>query len=380
MNSFGDRLRLTTFGESHGAAIGGILDGLPAGVKIDEAFLRSQMAKRKPGGKYATSRKEDDEVELLSGIFDGISTGAPIGFIIKNKEQKSGDYDNLKDIFRPGHADFTYFAKWGIREHRGGGRASARETAIRVAAGAIAQMMLNEFDISVQSGVYAVGELSGDGDGDFDFAQNSEIFALYPDMEERFKEQILTAKNAGDSVGASVLTVINGVKAGLGEPLYNRLDAKIAEAMMGINGVKAVEIGEGVNAARLMGSQNNDFMQNSANSVATTDSQIHHSASGDADFKNIFMTNHSGGILGGISTGQEIIIKTHFKPTPSIFLAQNTIDKTAQNAICALRGRHDPCIGIRGSVVATAMARLVVADMLLLNAASKMEHLRRIYG
>ena len=259
MNTFGRKLTLTTFGESHTAAIGGVLDGFPAGVHIDLNFIQSELDKRKPGGsKFATARSEGDRVEILSGVFDGLSTGTPIGFIIRNENQKSGDYENLRELFRPGHADYAYYRKYGIRDHRGGGRSSARETAVRVAGGAIAQILLNEFGVSVQSGVASVGEISCGERLDFDLAARSEIFSL--GNEKAMKEEILKAKQEHDSVGASVVTVIRGAPAGLGEGLYYKFDAAVAAAMMGINGVKAVEIGEGVNASKMRGSQNNDSM------------------------------------------------------------------------------------------------------------------------
>ncbi|QCD53440.1 chorismate synthase [Campylobacter sp. RM16192] len=354
MNSFGRKLILTTFGESHGAAIGGVLDGFPAGVKIYEEFLQGELDKRKPGqSKFATARKEGDKIEILSGIFEGVSTGTPIGFVIYNENQKSKDYENLREIFRPGHADYTYFKKYAIRDHRGGGRSSARETAVRVAGGAFAQILLNEFGVKVESGVSGVGTVKAQK-FDFDVAGNSEIFAL--DKENLMMDEILKAKQAHDSVGASVVTRILNAPAGLGEGLYDKLDARLAAAMMGINGVKAVEIGEGVEASAMLGSENNDCMNEAG-----------------------FLSNHAGGILGGMSTGAEILITTHFKPTPSIFLAQQTQNIHGENAICELRGRHDPCIGIRGSVVATAMARLVIADFMLLNLACNLEKLKTIY-
>ena len=355
MNTLGIKLRLTTFGESHGVAIGGVLDGFPAGVKIDTKFLQAELDKRKPGGKFATSRKEADEVQILSGVFDGLSTGAPIGFVIYNANQHSKDYENIKDLFRPGHADYGYFSKFGIRDHRGGGRSSARETAVRVAGGAFSQMLLNEFGISVESGVISVGEIMAEN-LDFANADNSEIFALDKGAENLQKELIANLKKKGESVGASVLTIANGVPKGLGEPLYAKADALIGGAFMGLNGVKAVEIGDGVEVSHKFGSENNDFMD-----------------------KNGFKSNHAGGILGGITTGEQIIIKTHFKPTPSIFADQPTIDKNGDETICSLRGRHDPCIGVRGSVVCTALARLIIADLLLLNASANLENLKKIY-
>ena len=404
MNTFGRKLTLTTFGESHAAAIGGVLDGFPAGVRIDLNFIQSELDKRKPGGsKFATARSEGDRVEILSGVFDGVSTGTPIGFIIRNENQKSGDYENLRELFRLGHADYAYYRKYGIRDHRGGGRSSARETAVRVAGGAIAQILLGEFGVSVQSGVASVGEISCGGQLDFELAAHSEIFSL--GNEEAMKEEILKAKRDHDSVGASVVTVIRGAPAGLGEGLYYKFDAAIAAAMMGINGVKAVEIGEGANASKMRGSQNNDSMSaayagvnlgvdNSTLDGASERSNLNggkfdeykSEADGEAccgsnsDKKFGFASNHAGGTLGGMTIGQEVLIKTHFKPTPSIFLSQPTQNVRGEDIICELRGRHDPCIGVRGSVVATAMARLVTADMLLLNLSANLANLKKIYG
>ena len=400
MNTFGRKLTLTTFGESHGTAIGGVLDGFPAGVRIDLNFIQSELDKRKPGGsKFATARSEGDRVEILSGVFDGLSTGTPIGFVIRNENQKSGDYDNLRELFRPGHADYAYYRKYGIRDHRGGGRSSARETAVRVAGGAIAQILLGEFGINVQSGVASVGEISCGERLDFDLAARSEIFSL--GNEEAMKEEILKAKRDHDSVGASVVTVIRGAPAGLGEGLYYKFDAAIAAAMMGINGVKAVEIGEGVSASKMRGSENNDSMGaahagvnfsgggNPALDGADERSNLNggkfdefKSACCDSnlDEKFGFASNHAGGTLGGMTSGQEVVIKTHFKPTPSIFLSQPTQNVRGEDVVCELRGRHDPCIGVRGSVVATAMARLVTADMLLLNLSANIANLKKIYG
>nr|WP_314734327.1 chorismate synthase [uncultured Campylobacter sp.] len=399
MNTFGRKLTLTTFGESHAAAIGGVLDGFPAGVRIDLNFIQSELNKRKPGGsKFATARSEGDRVEILSGVFEGVSTGTPIGFIIRNENQKSGDYENLRELFRPGHADYAYYRKYGIRDHRGGGRSSARETAVRVAGGAIAQILLGEFGVSVQSGVASVGEISCGERLDFDLAARSEIFSL--GNEEAMKEEILKAKQGHDSVGASVVTVIRGAPAGLGEGLYYKFDAAIAAAMMGINGVKAVEIGEGVSASKMRGSQNNDSMSaayagvnlgmdNSTLDGADEPANLNGGKfdecksacrGSNSDEKFGFASNHAGGTLGGMTSGQEVVIKTHFKPTPSIFLSQPTQNVRGEDVTCELRGRHDPCIGVRGSVVATAMARLVTADMLLLNLSANLANLKKIYG
>ena len=357
MNTFGRQLRLTTFGESHGKALGCILDGVPAGLTIDEAFIQSELDRRKPGkSPLETARKEADKVEILSGVFEGLSTGTPIAMVIFNSDQKSKDYANVKDLFRPGHADYTYHHKYGLRDYRGGGRSSARETAARVAAGAIAKLMLSEMGITVQSGLCEVDGIVSKT-YDFDYALTSPLLALDPDQAPAQEAAILAAKDAHDSVGGVVLTRATGVPAGLGEPLYYKLDAILAEAMMGINAAKAVEIGDGTDAARLHGSQNNDPLTPGG-----------------------FESNHSGGILGGISNGDEILVKTHFKPTPSIFQPQSTVTTDNEPATLNLKGRHDPCVAVRGAVVTEAMMALVLADMALLNMGKKMEHLTKIYG
>lgn len=360
MNTFGTALKFTSFGESHGKAIGCVIDGLPAGLKIDEAFLQSELDKRRPGAnKYATQRKENDKAQILSGVFEGRSSGAPLAIVIYNENQHSKDYESIKDIFRPAHADFTYFAKYGLRDYRGGGRSSARESAARVAAGAVAGMLLNEFGISVESGVFSVGEVKSslkNHEFSFETAASSEIFALDKELEQAFKDEITRARNAKDSVGAGVFTRVSHLFAGLGEPLYDKLSSKLAHAIMGLNAVKGFEIGAGLAASTLRGSQNNDEMK-------------------DAHF----LSNHAGGILGGISSGADLELKTYFKPTPSIFLPQQTMNSRGENAICELKGRHDPCVGVRGSVVVTAMVRLVLADCLLLNLGSKLENLKKIY-
>lgn len=356
MNTFGRKFCFTTFGESHGRAIGCIVDGVPAGLNIDESFIQSELDRRKPGqNKYATARKEGDTIEILSGVFEGVSTGTPIAMVIFNENQKSGDYESVKDLFRPGHADFTYFHKYGIRDYRGGGRSSARETAARVAAGAIAKLLLASLHVKVQSGICAIDGIEAKS-YDFERVAKSEIYALDGSVEEAQKEAILAAKNAHDSVGGVALVHVVGAPVGLGEPIYYKLDALLAEAMMGINGVKGVEIGEGFHASSLKGSQNNDAITQEG-----------------------FMTNHSGGILGGMSNGDTITCKVYFKPTPSIFIAQETIDTEGRELTCNLKGRHDPCIAVRGSVVAESMAALVIADLLLLNLGSQLSHLTQAY-
>ncbi len=357
MNSFGQKLRFSTFGESHGTAIGCLLDGVPAGLEIDEEFIQSELDRRKPGkSEFETARKEADKVEILSGVFEGKSTGTPIAMVIYNTNQKSKDYSNIKDVFRPGHADFTYFHKYGIRDYRGGGRSSARETAARVAAGAVAKLMLNTLDISVLSGISEVGGVKS-SNFDYEAAKKSIIYSLDPECEEDQKAVILKAKNDHDSVGGVSRVLIKGVPKGLGQPLYYKLDGVLADAMMGINAVKAVEIGDGVLSASLLGSENNDEI--------TSDG---------------FVTNHSGGILGGISNGDDIVLNVYFKPTPSIFKEQRTVTTENKDIDFSLKGRHDPCVAVRGTVVCESMAALVIADMLLLNMGSTMSGVSKYYN
>lgn len=357
MNTFGERFRFTTFGESHGKALGCIVDGVPAGIKFNEEFIQSEMDRRKPGqNEFATARNEGDKIEVLSGVFEGVTTGTSIAMVIFNENQKSKDYTNIKDLFRPGHADFTYFNKYGVRDYRGGGRSSARETAARVAAGAVAKLMLNELGIKVQSGICAIDGIESQK-VDFKFARSSEIYALDNEVEESQKEAIKTAKKSHDSVGGVALVNVQHVPVGLGQPLYYKLDAQIANAMMSINAVKAIEIGEGFASSSLKGSQNNDQITQEG-----------------------FQSNNSGGILGGISNGDDINVKVYFKPTPSIFVKQKTINTLNEEVECELKGRHDPCVAVRGSVVAESMMSLVIADMLLLNMGSQIHQLKKAYS
>ena len=356
MNSFGLKLRFSTFGESHGKALGCVLDGVPAGLEIDEEYIQSELDRRKPGkSEFETARKEADKVEILSGVFEGKSTGTPIAMVIYNTNQKSKDYTNIKDVFRPGHADFTYFHKYGIRDYRGGGRSSARETAARVAAGAIAKLMLRKLGITVQSGISEVAGIQAQK-FDYEAAKKSIIYALDKEKEEAQKAAILKAKNEHDSVGGVSRVVIKGTPIGLGQPLYYKLDSVLADAMMGINAVKAVEVGDGVLSARAQGSQNNDQIR-----------------------KDGFETNHAGGILGGISNGEDIVLNVYFKPTPSIFKEQHTITTENEEVDFSLKGRHDPCVAIRGTIVCESMAALVIADMLLLNMGSQMDKVELYY-
>jgi len=356
MNSFGKIFKFTTFGESHGTAIGVIIDGVPAGLEIDEDFIQSEMDRRKPGkNKFSTQRKEDDKIEILSGVFEGKTTGTPIGIVIYNKNQKSKDYSNIKDIFRPGHADYTYWYKYGIRDYRGGGRSSARETATRVAVGAIAKLILKQLNIEIESGIIEIGGIRAEKE-DFEFAKNSEIFALDKDKETEWKDAIDNARKSHDSLGGVVKLKIKNLPIGLGEPIYYKLDNILASAMMSINATKGIYIGD-KEAHKLKGSQNNDPIREDG-----------------------FETNHAGGILGGISDGEDVEMEIFFKPTPSIFKSQKTIDINKNEKDFKLEGRHDPIVAIRGSVVTEAMAAVVIVDMLLLNMTRTMKNILKVYN
>jgi len=355
-NSFGEIFRFTTFGESHGKAIGVVIDGVPAGLNFDEEFLQNELDRRKPGkNRFATPRKESDTAEVLSGVFEGKTTGTPIAIVIYNKNQKSKDYSNIKEIFRPGHADFTYWHKYGIRDYRGGGRSSARETAARVAAGAVAKMILKELNINIQSGVVEIGGLRAKKE-DFEYAKKSELFALDQQMEKKWADMIDKIKMEHNSLGGAVKLKISNLPVGLGEPVYYKLDNILASAMVSINAVKGVFIGN-QNTHKLTGKDNNDQIS-----------------------KNGFLSNNSGGVLGGISNGEDVIAEIFFKPTPSIFQEQKSLDINGNEVEVNLKGRHDPIVAVRGSVVVEAMSACVVADMLLLNMTRKMDYIKKIYS
>ena len=355
MNSIGNLLRLTTFGESHGVAIGGVLDGYPAGVLIDEDFVRGEMGRRRPGqSAITTSRNEADEVEFLSGIFEGRSTGAPIAFTIRNSNNRSADYDNLRETFRPSHADYVYDRKYGIRDHRGGGRSSARETAVRVCAGALAKLALVQLGIRVTAYTSQVGEISlphGYSAYDLSLAESNAVRC--PDVEAAaaMEQLILDVKRAGDTIGGVVTCVVTGAPVGLGEPLYGKLSASLASAMMSINAAKGFDYGNGFAAAAGRGSQQNDVFYNDGGAIATR-------------------TNNSGGIQGGISNGNDIYFRVAFKPVATLLMEQHTVTRDGEETMLLSRGRHDPCVVPRAVPVVEAMAALVVLDHYLLDRAS----------
>ncbi len=350
-NTFGRALRFTTWGESHGPALGVVLDGCPPGIALSEADIQPFMDARKPGtSKFTTQRKEADEVRILSGVFEGKTTGTPISMMIENTDQRSKDYSEIAKSYRPGHADYTYDAKYGIRDYRGGGRSSARETAARVAAGAVARLIIPEVTITG-----FVCELGGDGIdyGAVDYKQINQNPFWCPDSvaAKRWEEMVDSARKNGSSLGAVVECVAEGVPAGWGAPVYAKLDSDLAAAMMTINATKGVEIGDGFAAARLTGEQNADAM------------------SPGADGNPAYASNHAGGTAGGISTGQPVVCRTAFKPTSSILTPVASINSDGEATQVRTKGRHDPCVGIRGTPVVEAMMALVLADHKLLHKA-----------
>lgn len=351
-NSFGNVFKLTTFGESHGLAIGGVIDGCPAGISIDFDAIQREMDRRKPGqSKIVTQRKEPDTVEFLSGIFEGITTGTPIGFIIKNSNQKSKDYSHIKDVFRPSHADFTYTEKYGQRDYRGGGRSSARETACRVVAGAIAKQFLNSIEINAYTAsVGAIALNKNYQDLDLSKTESNAVRCPDPVMAEKMIDRIKAIRKEGDTIGGTVSCVIKNVPIGLGEPVFDRLHAQLGKAMLSINAVKGFEYGSGFEGVRMKGSEHND--------VFNTDGST--------------KTNRSGGIQGGISNGMDIYFNVAFKPVATVMQAQETIDKDGNAVEMHGKGRHDPCVVPRAVPIVEAMAALVLADFMLLNRLSKL--------
>ena len=342
-NAFGQLFQVTTFGESHGPGLGAIVDGCPPGLALTEADLQVDLDRRRPGqSRYTTQRKEADQVEILSGTFEGLTTGTPIGLLVRNTDQKSKDYGNIKDVFRPAHADYTYQNKYGLRDYRGGGRASARETVMRVAAGAIAKKYLREnFGVSVDGYLSQVGaiklaaeDLSARDDNDFFCAEPAKVAAV--------AELIDQVRRAEDSIGAEVSVIASGVPVGLGEPVFGKLDADLAHGLMGINAVKAVAIGDGFAVAGQRGTEHRDEMRSAG-----------------------FSSNHAGGILGGISSGQDILASIALKPTSSLSTPGKSVSLTGEEVEVVTKGRHDPCVGIRAVPIAEAMVALVLMDHLL---------------
>jgi chorismate synthase len=356
-NSFGTLFRLTTFGESHGAGVGGVIDGFPAGIEIDEAFVQQELDRRRPGqSRITTSRKEPDAVEFLSGIFEGKSTGCPIGFLVRNTNQHSNDYDNLRELFRPSHADYTYYNKWGIRDHRGGGRSSARETISRCVGGALAKLALAQMGVKVQAYVSQVGPIALERDyKQYDLSLAESNIVRCPDSVKaaEMEELIAKIKGEGDSIGGVITCVATGVPAGWGEPAFGKLHAALGGAMLSINAVKGFEYGEGFAGVAQRGSEQNDVFFNNNGKIDTH-------------------TNHSGGIQGGISNGQDIYFRVAFKPVATLLMEQPTVDIHGNDTVVKARGRHDPCVVPRAVPVVEAMAAMTLLDYALINRAAKL--------
>ena len=362
-NTFGKLFTLTTFGESHGEALGGIVDGCPASLEMDFNFIQSELDKRRPGQSYiVTQRKESDTVEFLSGIFEGKTTGTPIGFIIRNENQKSKDYEHNVDVYRPSHADYTYDAKYGMRDHRGGGRSSARETVSRVVAGAIAKLILKQHGISINAYTSQVGEIKLLKDyHDLDFSKIDSNIVRCPDalLADTMIQKIEQVRKAGDTIGGVISCVIKGTPVGLGEPVFDKLHADIGKAMLSINAVKGFEYGSGFEGVKMNGSTHND-------------SPIPNPSPKEKGADIVFKTNHSGGILGGISNGDDIYFRVAFKPVATIMQKQNTVNSKGEAVEIMGKGRHDPCVLPRAVPIVEAMAALVLVDHILRNKSSKL--------
>ena len=358
-NSIGTIFRLTTFGESHGVAIGGVVDGMPAGVDIDISFIQQELNRRRPGqSSITTSRNESDRVEFLSGVFEGKSTGAPIGFIVYNENQHSSDYDNMRDVFRPSHADFTYQHKYGIRDHRGGGRTSARITLSRCVAGALAKLVLRQYGINITAYTMQVGNISIGSDYrryDLSVAETNAVRCPDPVKAAEMEELIKEVKSEGDTIGGIIQCVVSGCPVGLGSPEFDKLHAVLGKAMLSINAVKGFEYGEGFAGVTQRGSEQNDlFCIDSENNVR-------------------MQTNHSGGVQGGLSNGEDIVFRVAFKPVATLLREQPTIDKLGNATTLLARGRHDPCVLPRAVPVVEAMAAMVILDELLIDRCARTE-------
>ena len=354
-NTFGKIFRFTTWGESHGPAIGCVVDGCPPNISLSEQNIQVELNKRKPGqSKFTTQRKEDDKVSILSGVFEGKTTGTPISMIIYNKDMRSRDYETIKDKFRPGHADFTYFKKYGYRDYRGGGRQSARETASRVAAGAVAKKVLENKLGKKYKVIGAVTQLGILGcninNWNDNFIRKNNLFCPDRSVLKLWEKYLLNVRKSGSSCGAVIEIRARGIPVGLGAPIYSKLDMDLASAMMSINAVKGVNIGSGMNSAQLTGEENSDEISQKGKKIK-------------------FKSNHAGGILGGISSGQEIKVSFAVKPTSSILTSRKTIDKFGKNTSISVKGRHDPCVGIRAVPIGEAMMNCVLLDHLMMNIA-----------
>lgn len=351
-NTFGNIFTLTTFGESHGEGVGGVIDGMPAGIAVDIGFIQNELNRRKPGqSKLTTSRAEGDKVEVLSGVFEGRTTGCPIGFLVRNTNQHSHDYENVRNVFRPSHADFTYTSKYGLRDHRGGGRSSARETISRVVGGAFAKLALRQLSIDITAYTSQVGTIAIERDyRQFDFSEIEKNPVRCPDPQaaKRMEELILSVKADGDTIGGVITCVIKGCPVGLGEPAFGKLHAALGSAMLSINAVKGFEYGEGFEGVSQRGSEQNDIFFNDNGTISTR-------------------TNHSGGIQGGISNGQDIYFRVAFKPVATLLREQPTVDKNGVETSLEVKGRHDPCVLPRAVPVVEAMAAMTILDYYLIN-------------
>ena len=356
-NTFGNIFTLTTFGESHGPAIGGVVDGMPAGIDIDMEFIQSELNRRRPGqSKITTSRNEADQVELLSGVFEGKSTGCPIGFIVRNTNQHSNDYENMRDVFRPSHADYTYYNKYGIRDHRGGGRSSARITISRCVGGALAKLALRQMGINITAYTSQVGDIAVSHNYstlDFNEIERNPVRCPDPDKAQEMEQLITEVKAEGDTIGGIITCVVKGCPVGIGEPEFGKLQAMLGAAMLGINAAKGFEYGEGFGCVTSRGSQQNDIFTSNNNKVST-------------------LTNHSGGIQGGISNGEDIYFRVAFKPVATILQEQPTVDKNGNKTSLCVHGRHDPCVLPRAVPVVEAMAAMVILDDILAQNTTKL--------
>ena len=357
---YGNNFTVTTWGESHGKALGVVVDGVPAGLPLTEADIQVYMDRRKPGSSaITTQRKEADEIEILSGIFEGKTTGCPISLMVRNTSQRSTDYSEIASYYRPGHADYTFDEKYGFRDYRGGGRSSGRETIGRVAAGAIAAKILKELGIEITTYTKSIGDIEIET---FDRDEILKNITGMPDKEASQKAETYLKKciENKDSVGGVIECRVTGVMPGIGEPVFNKLDARLAQAIMSIGAVKAFEMGDGIQVSRKLGSENNDAFRMK-------------------DGKVVKATNHSGGVLGGISDGSEIVFRAHIKPTPSIFSPQETVNRSGEDIVCEIKGRHDPIVVPRAVVVVECMAAITLVDLLFDNMHSKMDSIKKTY-